>query len=54
MNKPVLNIHQLTVESFPVSDANQETGPADVDTGCVSGCATGCATGCGFDGSICW
>lgn len=50
MDKPVLNIDQLTVESFTVSDAaNQEIGAGDVDTGCVSDCATGC----GFGGSIC-
>ncbi len=48
MDKTMLSIDQLTVESFTTSTANQEV-VADVETGCVSGCETGC----GFDGSFC-
>lgn len=49
MTKPVLNIDELTVESFTISDTNQDIGPAIVDTGCMSDCVSGC----GFGGSIC-
>jgi hypothetical protein len=50
VNKPVLNIEQLAVESFTVSaqDASQALQVGDVDTGCVSDCATGCGFG-GYD-----
>lgn len=47
MNQPVLNIEELTVESFTTSDS--DTSQADqvgiVDTGCVSDCASGCGFG---------
>lgn len=43
MNKRVLNLDQLTVQTFTTSTADQPIG--DVETGCVSGCDTGC----GFD-----
>lgn len=49
MDKPVLNIDQLTVESFTLSAADQQLVTGDVETGCVSGCATGC----GFGDSVC-
>jgi hypothetical protein len=53
MDKPTLNIEQLTVESFAVSDA--ETSQGDqvgiIDTGCMSDCASGCG---GFGGHNCW
>jgi hypothetical protein len=44
MDKTVLNIDLLTVESFTVSAASQDV-VGDVETGCVSGCATGCGFG---------
>lgn len=46
MEKPVLNIDQLTVESFTLSDApSQEIGAGIVDTGCMSDCVSGCGFG---------
>jgi hypothetical protein len=46
MDKTVLRIEDLTVESFTVSEANQEmVGPGIVDTGCMSDCASGCGFG---------
>jgi hypothetical protein len=50
MDKPVLNIDDLTVESFTISDTNQASGPGIIDTGCMSDCASGC----GFGGYDCW
>jgi hypothetical protein len=44
MDKTVLNIDLLTVESFTASAADQDV-VGDVETGCVSGCATGCGFG---------
>ncbi|HEU0302727.1 MAG TPA: pinensin family lanthipeptide [Longimicrobium sp.] len=50
MNKPELNLDQLTVDSFTTSDSTPESEAVGiVDTGCVSDCATGC----GFGGTIC-
>lgn len=49
MNKRVLNLDQLTVQSFATSAVDQEIGAGDVETGCVSDCVTGC----GFGGSVC-
>lgn len=49
MDKPVLNIDQLTVESFTVSDTSPETEAGIDETGCMSDCVSGC----GFGGSIC-
>lgn len=54
MNKPVLNIEQLTVESYTTSDADlpaNQIGVGIIDTGCMSNCASGCG---GFGDSICW
>lgn len=47
MNEPVLNIEQLTVESFTTSDsyASQDAQVGVVDTGCMSDCASGCGFG---------
>jgi hypothetical protein len=51
VNKPVLKIEQLIVESLIISDldASQDVQVGDVDTGCISDCATGC----GFGGYNC-
>jgi hypothetical protein len=51
MDKPTLNIEQLTVESFTVSDSDtfQDAQVGIVDTGCMSDCASGC----GFGGYNC-
>jgi hypothetical protein len=49
VDKTVLSIDQLTVESFTTLAASQEAVVGDVETGCVSGCATGC----GFGDSFC-
>lgn len=46
MDKTVLSIDDLTVESFTISDADQEIGAGIVDTGCVSNCMTGCGGIC--------
>jgi hypothetical protein len=48
MDKTVLSIDDLAVESFTPMSVNQER-TADMETGCVSGCETGC----GFDVSFC-
>jgi hypothetical protein len=47
MSKPVLNIEQLTVESFTISDPDpsQDAGVGIVDTGCMSDCESGCGFG---------
>ncbi len=47
----MLNLDQLTVESFTTSDdfAQESANVGVVDTGCMSDCASGC----GFGGSIC-
>jgi hypothetical protein len=51
MDKPVLNLDQLTVESFTVADTTQDaTAPGIIDTGCMSDCVSGC----GMGGSFCW
>ena len=53
MKTRVLNLDQLTVQSFATSHSfttsvgDQPIG--DVETGCVSGCETGC----GFDHVVC-
>jgi hypothetical protein len=49
MDKPVLNLDQLTVESFTIETPSQDTEAGIVDTGCMSDCVSGC----GFGGSIC-
>lgn len=51
MNEPVLNIEQLTVESFTTSDSDmaQYDQAGVIDTGCMSDCASGC----GFGGYNC-
>jgi hypothetical protein len=46
MDKTVLNLDQLTVESFTVSDTSQRIAPGVIDTGCVTGCESGCAGPC--------
>ena len=50
--QPLLNIEQLTVESFATSDADtyQDAQVGIIDTGCVSNCASGCG---GFGGYGC-
>jgi len=50
MNKPVLNIEQLTVESFTVEADTSQDQVGIVDTGCMSDCASGCG---GFGGYGC-
>jgi hypothetical protein len=53
MDKPTLNIEQLTVESFTVANAEtaQDNQVGIIDTGCMSDCASGCG---GFGGYNCW
>ena len=50
MNKPELNLDQLTVESFTTEDSKPESGAGIVDTGCMSDCASGCGFGGDFGG----
>ncbi len=40
MDKPVLNLDQLIVESFATLDTDPQT-PAVIETGCLSGCGGG-------------